>query len=99
MVGLAFGDSRVELFFKPRENTSEFSDYSFPRLPAGTARGSGHLAGKQHVLTVDLPWAAFGMEGPPTRGQAVGLVLRARQQIRPWQDVTGGVVAPLLICC
>lgn len=99
MIGLASGESRVELFFKPRGDVSDFADYSFTRLPKGSASGTGRVDGQAHVLTVDLPWAAFGRQERPARGEQVELIFRARQQIRPWQEVTGGVVAPLQIIC
>lgn len=99
MMGVASRDSRVELFFKPKDDESEFSDYSFTKLPAGSASGAGHISGGTHVLAVDLPWCAFGMDRRPDRGTSVQLLLRVRQQVRPWKDVTGGVVAPLLISC
>ncbi|MFI7363744.1 hypothetical protein ACIBO4_16595 [Streptomyces sp. NPDC050149] len=99
MVGVASRDSRVELFFKPREGDSEFSDYSFAKLPAGSAGGEGRVSGETHVLTVDLPWAAFGLEQRPAPGTKVQLLLRARQQRRPWNEIAGGIVAPLLVSC
>jgi hypothetical protein len=99
MVGVASGESRVELFFKPLGKESEFSDYSFSSLPPGSATGSGNVCGETHALTIDLPWPAFGRDRRPAAGESVTLVLRFRQQVRPWRDVTGGVVAPLIISC
>ncbi len=99
MIGLASGESRVELFYKPDGDVSDFADYSFTKLAAGSAAGTGRVDGQRHVLTVDLPWAAFGRTRRPDSGEELEVIFRGRQQVRPWREVTGGVVAPLLIRC
>ena len=96
-IGVASGDSRVELFFKPREGTAEFSDWSVNRLPAAEVSSSAVVEGDRHVLVSDLPWAMFGRDRMPERGDSVQLLVRARQQVRPWADVTAGIIVPVTL--
>jgi hypothetical protein len=98
-VGVASGETRVELFFKPRDGKSEFADYSFNPLPDRTAGGRGVVTGKSDVLTVDLPWTAFGRNGRPAAADTVPVILRVRQQDLPWHDIAGAAVAPLMLNC
>jgi hypothetical protein len=97
IVGLASGDSRVELFFKPREDAAEFCDWSVHRLPEGQITSSATDDGCQHVLVIDLPWQVFGRDRRPERGESVPLLVRARQQVRPWGDVVAGVIFPAVL--
>lgn len=98
-IGLACAETRVELFFKPRESQAEFSDYSFVPEPGKDMTSQARVDGDRHVLVVDLPWSAFGRTGAPAAGDTLRLVVRARRQVRPWNEVTGGVVLPLLVRC
>lgn len=96
-IGLASGDSRVELFFKPREGMAEFSDWSVHRLPDGQISSSAREDGDRHVLVIDLPWEMFGRDRGPERGESIPLLVRARQQVRPWGDVVAGVIFPAVL--
>jgi hypothetical protein len=96
-IGVASGDSRVELFFKPREGTAEFSDWSVNRLPAADVSSSAVVEGDRHVLVTELPWAMFGRDRMPERGDSVQLLVRARQQVRPWAEVTAGIIVPVTL--
>ncbi|HUN36804.1 MAG TPA: nucleotidyltransferase family protein [Trebonia sp.] len=94
-IGVASGDSRVELFFKPREGSAEFSDWSVSRWPPEQLSSSARVDGDRHVLTIELPWTVFGRDRMPERGESVDLLVRARQQVRPWADVTAGLIFPV----
>ena len=97
-VGIACAETRVELFFKVREPVVEFSDYSFVPEPGKDMSHSAQVVDGRHSLVVQLPWSAFyGRAAAP--GDELRLVVRARQQVRPWDDVVGGVVIPLLVQC
>jgi hypothetical protein len=96
-IGVASGDSRVELFFKPRESVAEFSDWSVNRLPHDQMSSSARTEGGRHVLVTDLPWAMFGRDRMPERGESVHLLVRARQQVRPWADVVAGIIVPVAL--
>ena len=96
-VGVASGDSRVELFFKPREPIAEFSDWSVDRLPQEQLAWSASVEGDRHVLTIELPWVMFGYTKCPERGESIHVTVRARQQMRPWGAVTAGLLLPACI--
>lgn len=98
-LGLACAETRVELFFKAREEAAEFADYSFVPEPGKDMTHAARHEDGRHVLTVHLPWSAFGRGTRALPGDELRLVVRARQQVRPWDDVTGGVVLPLLVRC
>jgi hypothetical protein len=93
-IGVASRDSRVELFFKPREPVAEFSDWSVEQLPAGLVTSTARVEGERHILVLELPWRMFGYDDPPGRGEQVLVAVRARQQVRPWAEVTSGLLFP-----
>lgn len=98
-VGVAAGNQRYELFYRPREDSHDFSDYTRPRTIPRVVPAATPCTSQDGVVTVgvELPWTAVGLAGMPAAGQSFPLVLRARVQDRPWGAVTGGAVLPLRV--
>lgn len=96
-IGWETGSFRYELFYRPREGTHDFADYSSDRA-AEPPRVESCTSGPEGVaLTMHLPWAALGRSGPLRGGAALPVTFRARTQERPWGIARGGLVAPLRV--
>lgn len=96
-LGLATGNRRYELFYRPGAGSHDFSDYTRPK-PATPLRPRALSCVREAggvTVELELPWTGLGRSAAPVPGESLPLTVRARVQDRPWGAVAGGVVAPL----
>jgi hypothetical protein len=96
-IAVSSGDWKYELFFKLREQLSEFNDESARREYGAECESKCVAGGSRYSLRMTLPWRALGRDAPPGRGEEIPILFKARQQDRGWGEIRGVVVAPMAL--